>query len=120
MGYMTVEEHSSTMLHLRRSPGIRSWSLLVGITSIGLAAAYYSSDSLLWKLFYVAGCLFVAVQNMEEWEEAVFDKGGEGALPGARLRPGAAAGHRLLLPADAERHHGGAQVSTWNACGGRH
>ncbi|CAL8380470.1 cytochrome b-245 chaperone 1 homolog [Gadus morhua] len=75
MGYMTVEEHSSTMLHLRRSPGIRSWSLLVGITSIGLAAAYYSSDSLLWKLFYVAGCLFVAVQNMEEWEEAVFDKG---------------------------------------------
>uniref|UniRef100_A0A8C4ZJX3 Essential for reactive oxygen species protein n=1 Tax=Gadus morhua TaxID=8049 RepID=A0A8C4ZJX3_GADMO len=64
MGYMTVEEHSSTMLHLRRSPGIRSWSLLVGKHSF-----------LLWKLFYVAGCLFVAVQNMEEWEEAVFDKG---------------------------------------------
>ncbi|KAM8837973.1 cytochrome b-245 chaperone 1 homolog isoform 1-T1 [Spinachia spinachia] len=74
MGYMTVEEHSSTRLHLKRSPGIRSWSLLVGIVSVGLAAAYYSSDSLLWKLFYVAGCLFVAMQNMEEWEEAVFDK----------------------------------------------
>ncbi|XP_017271594.1 cytochrome b-245 chaperone 1 homolog [Kryptolebias marmoratus] len=74
MGYMTVEEHSSTLLHLKRSPGIRSWSLLVGITSVGLAAAYYSSDSVLWKLFYITGCLFVAIQNMEEWEEAAFDK----------------------------------------------
>ncbi|XP_076024042.1 cytochrome b-245 chaperone 1 homolog [Genypterus blacodes] len=74
MGYMCVEEHSSTLLHLKRSPGIRSWSLLVGIGSVGLAAAYYSSDSILWKLFYVTGCLFVAMQNMEEWEEAVFDK----------------------------------------------
>lgn len=74
MGYMTIEEHSSTLLHLKRSPGIRSWSLLVGIASVGLAAAYYSSDSVPWKLFYIAGCLFVAMQNMEEWEEAVFDK----------------------------------------------
>lgn len=74
MGYMRVEEHSFTLLHLKRSPGIRSWSLLVGIASVGLAAAYYSSDSIFWKLFYVAGCLFVAMQNMEEWEEAVFDK----------------------------------------------
>ncbi|XP_056153114.1 cytochrome b-245 chaperone 1 homolog [Lampris incognitus] len=74
MGYMTVETQSSTLLHLKRSPGIRSWSLLVGIASVGLAAAYYSSDSILWKLFYVTGCLFVAMQNMDEWEEAVFDK----------------------------------------------
>lgn len=74
MGYMTVEQQSFTLLHLKRSPGIRSWSLLVGIASVGLAAAYYSSDSFLWKLFYVTGCLFVAMQNMEEWEEAVFDK----------------------------------------------
>ncbi|KAM3859901.1 cytochrome b-245 chaperone 1 homolog [Diretmus argenteus] len=74
MGYMIVEEHSSTLLHLKRSPGIRSFSLLVGIASVGLAAAYYSSDSILWKLFYVTGSLFVAMQNMEEWEEAVFDK----------------------------------------------
>lgn len=28
----------------------------------------------MWKLFYVTGCLFVALQNMDEWEEAVFDK----------------------------------------------
>lgn len=81
MGYMFVEEHTSDMLHLKRSPGIRSWSLLVGIASVGLAAAYYSSDSILWKMFYVTGCLFVALQNMEEWEEAVFDKSkGEIAL----------------------------------------
>uniref|UniRef100_A0A3Q4AP57 Essential for reactive oxygen species protein n=1 Tax=Mola mola TaxID=94237 RepID=A0A3Q4AP57_MOLML len=64
MGYMTVEEHSFTLLHLKRSPGIRSWSLLVG------KCVY----SIFWKLFYVSGCLFVAMQNMEEWEEAVFDK----------------------------------------------
>lgn len=30
MGYMTVEEHSEDLLHLKRSPGIRSWSVLVG------------------------------------------------------------------------------------------
>ncbi|XP_061764825.1 cytochrome b-245 chaperone 1 homolog [Nerophis ophidion] len=74
MGYMAVEDQSATMLHLKRTPGVRSWSLCVGMASIGLAAAYYSSDSILWKLFYVTGCLFVAMQNMEEWEEAVFDK----------------------------------------------
>lgn len=27
-----------------------------------------SADSLGWKLFYVTGCLFVAVQNLEDWE----------------------------------------------------
>ncbi|KAF6723078.1 uncharacterized protein FQA47_000279 [Oryzias melastigma] len=74
MGYMRVEEHTPTLLRLRRSPGVRSWSLLVALVSVGLAAAYYSSDSLFWKSFYVTGCLFVALQNMEEWEEAVFDK----------------------------------------------
>ncbi|ROI81919.1 hypothetical protein DPX16_22154 [Anabarilius grahami] len=71
---MVVEKHTSDLLHLKRSPGIRSWSLLVGIASVGVAAAYYSSDSILWKMFYVTGCFFVALQNMEEWEEAVFDK----------------------------------------------
>ncbi|XP_029456216.1 cytochrome b-245 chaperone 1 [Rhinatrema bivittatum] len=72
--YMQVESRTGTLLHLKRSPSIRSWSLFVGIASIGLAAAYYSSDNLAWKLFYVTGCLFVATQNLEEWEEAVFDK----------------------------------------------
>ncbi|XP_064126528.1 cytochrome b-245 chaperone 1 isoform X1 [Loxodonta africana] len=72
--YMQVEVHTSSHLHLKRAPGIRSWSLLVGILSIGLAAAYYSGDSLGWQLFYVTGCLFVAVQNLEDWEEAIFNK----------------------------------------------
>ncbi|XP_030063990.1 cytochrome b-245 chaperone 1 [Microcaecilia unicolor] len=72
--YMQVESRTGTLLHLKRYPSIRSWSLFVGISSIGLAAAYYSSDNLAWKLFYVTGCLFVAIQNLEEWEEAVFDK----------------------------------------------
>ncbi|KAH0629546.1 hypothetical protein JD844_011687 [Phrynosoma platyrhinos] len=72
--YMLVESHSKSILHLKRSPSIRSWSVLVGISSVGLAAAYYSEDSLGWKLFYLAGCFFVAVQNLEEWEEALFDK----------------------------------------------
>ncbi|XP_017380222.1 cytochrome b-245 chaperone 1 isoform X2 [Cebus imitator] len=58
--YMQVETRTSARLHLKRAPGIRSWSLLV--------------DTLGWKLFYVTGCLFVAVQNLEDWEEAVFDK----------------------------------------------
>ncbi|KAM9210448.1 cytochrome b-245 chaperone 1 [Dugong dugon] len=72
--YMQVEVHTGSRLHLKRAPGIRSWSLLVGILSIGLAAAYYSGDSLGWQLFYVTGCLFVAVQNLEDWEEAIFNK----------------------------------------------
>ncbi|KAL2297614.1 hypothetical protein Nmel_016163 [Mimus melanotis] len=72
--YMLVEKRTNSHLHLKRSPGIRSWSLCVGIASIGLAAAYYSADSLAWKLFYMAGCFFVAAQNLEQWEEAIFDK----------------------------------------------
>uniref|UniRef100_A0A673VGV1 Essential for reactive oxygen species protein n=1 Tax=Suricata suricatta TaxID=37032 RepID=A0A673VGV1_SURSU len=58
--YMQVESRTSSCLHLKRAPGIRSWSLLV--------------DALGWKLFYVMGCLFVAVQNLEDWEEAIFNK----------------------------------------------
>uniref|UniRef100_A0A8C3WGR0 Essential for reactive oxygen species protein n=1 Tax=Catagonus wagneri TaxID=51154 RepID=A0A8C3WGR0_9CETA len=58
--YMQVETRTSSCLHLKRAPGVRSWSLLV--------------DSLGWKLFYVLGCLFVAVQNLEDWQEAIFNK----------------------------------------------
>uniref|UniRef100_A0A452UTJ9 Essential for reactive oxygen species protein n=1 Tax=Ursus maritimus TaxID=29073 RepID=A0A452UTJ9_URSMA len=78
--YMQVESRTSSCLHLKRAPGIRSWSLLVGILSIGLAAAYYSGDSLGWKLFYVTGCLFVAVQNLEDWEVRQHRRGREGAV----------------------------------------
>ncbi|XP_078427020.1 cytochrome b-245 chaperone 1 homolog isoform X1 [Cetorhinus maximus] len=74
MAYMVVKERTDSILCLKRSPGVRSWSVLVGIGSIGLAAAYYSADSWAWKLFYVVGCLFVAIQNLEDWEEVIFDK----------------------------------------------
>lgn len=40
-------------------------SLLLSLTRL---RAVCSSDSLGWKLFYVTGCLFVAVQNLEDWE----------------------------------------------------
>ncbi|NWU62510.1 CYBC1 protein, partial [Pterocles burchelli] len=72
--YMLVENRTGSYLHLKRSPGIRSWSLFVGIASIGLAAAYYSADSLAWKGGDMAGCFFVAGGDLEQWEEAVFDK----------------------------------------------
>lgn len=32
------------------------------------AVSCLSPDSLGWKIFYVTGCLFVAVQNLEDWE----------------------------------------------------
>ncbi|NXV31881.1 CYBC1 protein, partial [Rissa tridactyla] len=76
--YMLVENRTSSYLHLKRSPGIRSWSLFVGKTAkttLNLCIFFlHCSDSLAWKLFYMAGCFFVAAQNLEQWEEAVFDK----------------------------------------------
>ncbi|NWH77318.1 CYBC1 protein, partial [Piaya cayana] len=73
--YMLVEYRTSSHLHLKRSPGIRSWSLCVeGVKKKPLNLCFLCSDSLAWKLFYVAGCFFVAAQNLEQWEEAVFDK----------------------------------------------
>ncbi|MBN3272805.1 CYBC1 protein, partial [Polyodon spathula] len=63
MGYMTVESHSHTHVHLKRLPGLRSWALLVA-----LLCWFYVADSWMWKLFYVSGCCFVAIQNLEEWE----------------------------------------------------
>eukprot|EP00062_Callorhinchus_milii_P004462 gi/632942876/ref/XP_007886663.1/ PREDICTED: uncharacterized protein C17orf62 homolog [Callorhinchus milii] len=74
MAYMVVLQQTKSTLHLKRSPGVRSWSVLVGIGSVGLAAGYYSTDTWGWKLFYILGCLFVAIQNMEDWEEVIFDK----------------------------------------------
>ncbi|NXU84796.1 CYBC1 protein, partial [Xiphorhynchus elegans] len=81
--YMLVEKRTSSHLHLKRSPGIRSWSLCVGKTTaflslnkkkLNVCIFFHFSDSLAWKLFYMAGCFFVAAQNLEQWEEAVFDK----------------------------------------------
>ncbi|XP_013845269.1 uncharacterized protein C17orf62 homolog isoform X2 [Sus scrofa] len=39
-----------------------------------MVAGAVLADSLGWKLFYVSGCLFVAVQNLEDWQEAIFSK----------------------------------------------
>ncbi|NXY06598.1 CYBC1 protein, partial [Pteruthius melanotis] len=72
--YMLVEKRTSSHLHLKRSPGIRSWSLCVGKTTAEFVHFLRCSDSLAWKIFYMAGCFFVAAQNLEQWEEAVFDK----------------------------------------------
>ncbi|NXT49523.1 CYBC1 protein, partial [Pluvianellus socialis] len=73
--YMLVENRTSSHLHLKRSPGIRSWSLFVEKSpKFGLFIFLHCSDSLAWKLFYMAGCFFVAAQNLEQWEEAIFDK----------------------------------------------
>ncbi|NWR19324.1 CYBC1 protein, partial [Emberiza fucata] len=69
--YMLVEKRTFFFFFLKRSPGIRSWSLCVGIASIGLAAAYYSADSFFFFFFYMAGCFFVAAQNLEQWEGTI-------------------------------------------------
>ncbi|MEQ2282319.1 hypothetical protein AMECASPLE_039320, partial [Ameca splendens] len=89
-----------------------------------------------WKLFYIVGCLFVALQNMEEWEEAVFDKTKqlielktislyslvltlwrkgqetrrECAIPREGLSCHVEVGCWHLLPSHPECHHGGTQV----------
>ncbi|MEE6526022.1 hypothetical protein FKM82_026392, partial [Ascaphus truei] len=78
--YMQVERQTGTVLHLKRSPSLRSWSLLIGISSVGLAAGYYSSDTWAWKLFYVAGCVFVAIQNLEDWEVSARARVQDGVL----------------------------------------
>ncbi|EAW89789.1 C17orf62 isoform 6 [Pan troglodytes] len=62
--YLQVETRTSSRLHLKRAPGIRSWSLLVGILSIGLAAAYYSGGSHL-RQEHREGC-FEDVQPLQE------------------------------------------------------
>lgn len=40
-----------------------------------------STDSLGWKLFYVSGCLLVAVQNLEDWEVRLGRVGAGGNIP---------------------------------------
>lgn len=54
MVYMLVEKHTPDLLHLKRSPGIRSWSLFVGM-NVGevdivqlLTRSYLSSIHILY------------------------------------------------------------------------
>ncbi|XP_020922009.1 uncharacterized protein C17orf62 homolog isoform X1 [Sus scrofa] len=54
-----------------RCPGGAPRPPLPSLTGL---SGVHSPDSLGWKLFYVSGCLFVAVQNLEDWQEAIFSK----------------------------------------------
>ncbi|XP_078609982.1 cytochrome b-245 chaperone 1-like [Branchiostoma floridae x Branchiostoma japonicum] len=74
MVYMKIKKKTPLILYLKRSPGIRSWSLLVGFVAVGVGAAYFSGDHILWSLFYITACLVVGVSCMEDWEECIFDK----------------------------------------------
>ncbi|XP_077980453.1 cytochrome b-245 chaperone 1-like [Glandiceps talaboti] len=74
MTYMKVVTKNDRILHLAREPSVRSWSIFVGILSVGLGAAYFSVDSFLWSLSYIVGCLIIAATNLEEWEDCIFDK----------------------------------------------
>lgn len=62
-----------TTAQVRRPNLFRQFDITSHVYSLKLLCVAHA-DSILWKLFYVTGCLFVAMQNMEEWEEAVFDK----------------------------------------------
>lgn len=48
-----------------RCPGGAPRPPLPSLTGL---SGVHSPDSLGWKLFYVSGCLFVAVQNLEDWQ----------------------------------------------------
>ncbi|XP_025091149.1 uncharacterized protein C17orf62-like isoform X2 [Pomacea canaliculata] len=74
MGYVNIKEHSNEKLCLSREPNIWSWSVLIGAIGVGLGAAVYGTDSLLWKIVYIAGGLYAGILWMEGWEECVLDK----------------------------------------------
>ncbi|ELT96466.1 hypothetical protein CAPTEDRAFT_220565 [Capitella teleta] len=74
MVYVTVKEESDDILRLSREPSLRSWAISVGLVALGIGAAFYSADYLIWQLAYVSSALFVAISFMEDWEECCFDK----------------------------------------------
>lgn len=74
MSYVTVKEDSSLRLHLCREPTARAWAIFVALVSLGLGAAYYSVDYLVWKLAYLSGAIFVGLSCMEDWEDCTLDK----------------------------------------------
>ncbi|KAK4306706.1 hypothetical protein Pmani_021487 [Petrolisthes manimaculis] len=73
---MNVELCSTEALHLSVAPGVKSWSILVGILSFGVGAAYYSPDEhVLMKAAVLTGCLILGLTFLDDWEDCVFDKG---------------------------------------------
>ncbi|XP_076060745.1 cytochrome b-245 chaperone 1-like [Oratosquilla oratoria] len=70
---MNVAFNSQDVLHLSVAPGIRSWSIFVGIMSMGIGAAYYNPDEhLLMKVAYLIGCLILGLAFLDDWEDCVF------------------------------------------------
>ncbi|XP_045136530.1 cytochrome b-245 chaperone 1 homolog [Portunus trituberculatus] len=72
---MNATRPASHLLHLSVAPGVKSWSILVGIISIGLGATYYSpGEHILLKAAYLIGCLVLGLTFLDDWEDCVFDK----------------------------------------------
>lgn len=73
---MKVKLKNSDVLHLVREPGLRSWSVFVGIFSIGLGVVFFSheDDSMLWKLFCFSCGVLGAFLSLDDWEECILDR----------------------------------------------
>ncbi|CAH1793944.1 unnamed protein product [Owenia fusiformis] len=74
MGYVNVKKNTTEVLHLCREPSIRSWSTVIALLSLGVGAAYYGSDYLIWKMCYIIAAVFIGVTTLEDWEDCIFDK----------------------------------------------
>ncbi|KAG0724743.1 hypothetical protein GWK47_039981 [Chionoecetes opilio] len=72
---MNTTRPAPHLLHLSVAPGLKSWSILMGIISIGIGASYYSPDEhILLKAGYLIGCLILGLSFFDDWEDCVFDK----------------------------------------------
>ncbi|XP_033630793.1 cytochrome b-245 chaperone 1-like isoform X2 [Asterias rubens] len=74
MVYMRVVSRSKSILHLARSPGLRSWATFVGIVSIGIGLLIYSTEGIMMKLFWFLCTVFVAISSLDDWEECIIDR----------------------------------------------
>ncbi|XP_071965390.1 cytochrome b-245 chaperone 1-like isoform X3 [Antedon mediterranea] len=74
MVYMKVHSETEGRLHLKRTPGIRSWSILIGFFAIGFGLWKYTVDSLPWKLLYISFCFMIGVTSIDDWEDCIIDK----------------------------------------------
>ncbi|KAK8744469.1 hypothetical protein OTU49_000821, partial [Cherax quadricarinatus] len=72
---MNVSSSNREVLHLSVAPGVKSWSIFVGVISIGVGASFYSPDEhILMKIAYLTGCLILGLTFLDDWEDCVFDK----------------------------------------------
>ncbi|XP_033100544.1 cytochrome b-245 chaperone 1-like [Anneissia japonica] len=74
MVYMSVVSETENELHLKRTPGARSWSILIGFISVGIGAWTYTQDTLPWKLLYISFCIMIGVTSIDDWEDCIIDK----------------------------------------------